>query len=184
MVNGTAPQSRPHVSEEEAAFLGLYDDALSHVYGYLLRRCGDSSTAEDLTQEVFLTAARTARQGHVEKLSIAWLLTAARSRLVDHYRARHRHERKLAMAWSAGVGRDDEVIVADAASVGAVESRTTAALDELAPMQRAALVLRHMDGLSVAEVAEMLGRSVRATESLLARAKRGFRVSFEEASDA
>jgi RNA polymerase sigma-70 factor (ECF subfamily) len=43
------------------------------------------------------------------------------------------------------------------------------------PFQRAALTLRHVDGLSVPEVAALLGRSTAATETLLARARAVFR---------
>lgn len=53
--------------------------------------------------------------------------------------------------------------------------RTLAALAALPPAQRQALVLRHADGLSVPEVALALGRSVHATESLLARGRAGFK---------
>ncbi|MEA3186003.1 MAG: hypothetical protein QOJ74_2480, partial [Ilumatobacteraceae bacterium] len=34
---------------DTSAFLELYDDALPHVYGYLVRRCANTATAEDLT---------------------------------------------------------------------------------------------------------------------------------------
>jgi RNA polymerase sigma-70 factor, ECF subfamily len=41
--------------------LKLYDEALPHVYGYLLARCGDTGLAEDLTAESFLAAVHAAR---------------------------------------------------------------------------------------------------------------------------
>ena len=49
------------------------------------------------------------------------------------------------------------------------------ALAAVPPVQRAALALRYLDDLSVAGVAEALDRSVRATESLLARGRDNFR---------
>jgi RNA polymerase sigma-70 factor (ECF subfamily) len=45
------------------------------------------------------------------------------------------------------------------------------------------LSLRYLDDLTVPEVADALGRSVHATESLLARARRAFRMSYLEQSD-
>ena len=48
----THPQVRP---DPALGLLELYDDALPHVYGYLLARCGDAGLAEDLTAESFLT---------------------------------------------------------------------------------------------------------------------------------
>jgi DNA-directed RNA polymerase specialized sigma24 family protein len=47
----THPQVRP---DPAFGLLKLYDDALPHVYGYLLARCGDTRLAEDLTAESFL----------------------------------------------------------------------------------------------------------------------------------
>jgi len=53
----------------------------------------------------------------------------------------------------------------------------------MAPMHQAVLTLRYLDDLSVAEVAHELGRSLHATESLLARAKTAFRRAYVECCD-
>jgi RNA polymerase sigma-70 factor (ECF subfamily) len=47
-------------------------------------------------------------------------------------------------------------------------------------VNRAALTLRYLDGLSVPEVAELLGRTVAATDQVLARARRSFRQLYGE----
>ena len=52
-------------------------------------------------------------------------------------------------------------------------------LQRIAPQHRAALCLRYLDGLPVAEVADELGRSLHATEALLMRAKAAFRREYE-----
>ncbi len=59
----------------------------------------------------------------------------------------------------------------------------TRALARLSGHQRAALTLRYLDGLPVAEVAELLGRSVHATETLLVRAKVALRRVYREGRD-
>jgi RNA polymerase sigma-70 factor (ECF subfamily) len=63
--------------------------------------------------------------------------------------------------------------------------RAQAVLACLAPQHRAALTLRYVDDLPVAQVADLLGRTVRATETLLVRARREFRSVYdrEEGSD-
>ena len=55
-----------------------------------------------------------------------------------------------------------------------------AALSQLSAYQRAALTLRYVDGLSVAEVAEHVDRSIHATETLLARGRAALRRIYEE----
>ena len=51
------------VAGDGRSLLDLYERALPHVYGYLLRRCGSVAVAEDLTAETFLAAVATIRNG-------------------------------------------------------------------------------------------------------------------------
>jgi RNA polymerase sigma-70 factor (ECF subfamily) len=167
------------VQGREQQFWRVYEASVGHVYGFLVRRC-DRETAQDLTQEVFLYFARRVRDGdYVSGLGTAWLLSVARSRLVDHLRAEQRRNRKLRMAWSAG---DDDARRGRAAPpvLAELEVSTERALQALSSTERFALVLHHLDGVPLAEVAASLDRSVRATESLLARARRKFRAAFDE----
>jgi RNA polymerase sigma-70 factor, ECF subfamily len=62
--------------------------------------------------------------------------------------------------------------------------RVAQVLADLNPIYRAALMLRHVDGLSVPEVAELLDRSVEATEQVLTRARAAFRSAYAAASGA
>src|SRR5688572_7491936 len=79
-----------------AQFLDIYERTFPEVYSYVLSRLGERGASEDVTQEVFLTGARhVARGGDVD---VAWLKTVARHKLIDHWRARARQERKLALA--------------------------------------------------------------------------------------
>jgi RNA polymerase sigma-70 factor (ECF subfamily) len=182
-VRDIAAEDSPDSAAQHERFWQLYEEGLPHVYGYLLRR-SDKATAEDLTQEVFLDLARRARGGGAHELTVGWLMVVARSRLLDHVRARQRADRKLRLAWSATDAQErDGMVDVDPTDAG-LEPATERALDALPQVQRCVLVLHHLDGYSVGEVATAIGRSVRATESLLARARRAFRTAFEEASDA
>lgn len=157
-------------------FLDLYDRTFAEVYSYVASRVGDRAAAEDVTQEVFVAGARETVRGR--DVDVAWLKTVARNKLIDHWRARVREDRKLALAYSAepspGV---EDTHPADA-------ERVTRVLADLNPTYRAALVLRHVDGLSVAEVAEFLARTVAATEQVLSRARAAFRSAYAESSGA
>jgi RNA polymerase sigma-70 factor (ECF subfamily) len=171
------PHPKPSGAEPVAA---IYRRALPQVYGYLLPRCGAAAVAEDLTAETFLAAVAAVRDGTVAApdVTVAWLVGVARHKLADHWRRAARDQRGLAEVAVLAEERvdpwDEQLDVAVA----------HAALARLNGSQRAALTLRYLDGLPVAEVAACLGRSLHATETLLVRARSALRrVYLEEGVD-
>ncbi len=161
-----------------AALLELYDRALPQVYGYLRARCPSDVAAEDLTAETFLAAVAAIRADRVEALTVAWLIGVARHKLVDHWRREEREHRRVAAVAAEpdrGPGTDPEDEDLDLV-------RAREVLAGLGAHHRGALTLRYVDGLSVPEVAEALGRSVHATEALLVRARRAFRRAYGQRS--
>jgi RNA polymerase sigma-70 factor (ECF subfamily) len=171
----THPQVRP---DPALGLLELYDDALPHVYGYLLARCGDAGLAEDLTAESFLAAVQAVRKPGAPGPSVPWLIGVARHKLADHWRQVEREQRGLRLlegdpALAHGNPADDPW---DAA---VDRIRAHEVLGRLGPHHRAALTLRYLDGLPVPEVARHLDRTVHATEALLVRARAAFRRSYQ-----
>ncbi len=167
-------RERRAAADPEEALVALYDQALPQVYGYLVLRCGSASLAEDLTADTFMAAVTAAKDGTASDLTIAWLVGVARHKLVDHWRRKEREERSLGAVHGGRHDVDDpwdERVNAELAH---------AALARLGPPQRAALTLRYLDGLPVADVAAHLGRSVQATETLLVRARAAFRRTYQE----
>jgi RNA polymerase sigma-70 factor, ECF subfamily len=159
---------------DSVSFRVFYDEALPRVYGYLLRRCGGSvAIAEDLTQETFLAAVRELRRKRPIDAPVPWILGIARHKLVDHYRRSETRAPDLELL-------DDPEL--PTAEPDASDELGLTALDQVPAAQRAALVLRHLDELSVPEVAAVLGRSVEAVESLLARGRVSFRRAYLEVS--
>ena len=157
--------------------VAIYRVALPRVYGYLLPRCGSAALAEDLTSETFLAAVNASRQGGLTEVSTAWLVGVARHKLVDHWRRLGRERRSLAAAEALATDVDDpwdEWLDTEAAF---------AALAHLPVPQRAALTLRYLDGLPVADIAEHLGRTLHGTETLLARSRAALRRQYEEGHD-
>lgn len=168
----------PAAVDAGSALLALYDATLPHVYGYLLARCGGPALAEDLTAETFLAAVDAARRDDPPPVSTQWLIGVARHKLADHWRRQAREERHL-----ASVAAGDVAHAADPwdAHLDAVRARDTLAC--LSPPHRAALTLRYLDDLPVPEVADLLERSIHATEALLVRARGAFRRAYEAGED-
>jgi RNA polymerase sigma-70 factor (ECF subfamily) len=167
------------IFEDEGRFRGWYDVAARRLYRYLYSRCGgDMALTEELTQQAFLHAVRhrDAYDGRSDPLT--WLVAIGRNVLIDHVRRVEREERRrlqlivreipTILLEGTGPSRDEREIV-------------VTALAGLAPSQRTVLVLHHVDGLSIREVARSLGRSEGAVEQLLHRARARFRELYEEA---
>jgi RNA polymerase sigma-70 factor (ECF subfamily) len=156
------------------ALLALYDRALPVVYGYFVRRCPDRGTAEDLTSETFLAAMDNARRTDPPDMSVAWLIGVARHKLADYFR---RHGERAAVPVADVPELTDPADTWDAELDRIVAETTLARLSE---PHRAVLTLRYMDDCSVPECAELIGRSVHATEALLVRARRAFKRQYPE----
>ena len=170
--------ARAAAADQGPRLLALYDRALPQVYGYLVARVHDPALVEDLTAETFLAAVRAVNEAKVPDLTIAWLVTVARNKLVDHWRRIAREERSLALAQEPDGG-----VVDDDLDAHFERQHARVVLAELGAHHRVALTLRYLDGLPVPEVAEHLGRTVHATEALLVRARLAFRVRYEGRDD-
>ena len=167
-VDGNGPNERPG-----PALLALYDNALPHVYGYLLSRCGGQvAVAEDLSTQTFLAAVQAVRQDRHAHVSRPWLMTVARNKLVDHWRRQAREERGLRTIAA------DQASFHDPWDAELDHLRAQAVLGRLSAHHRMVLTLRYLDDLPVPEVAALIGRTVHATEALLVRARAAFRRAY------
>lgn len=155
----------------------IFAEALPVVYGYVRRRCGSDDLAEELTGRTFVRATTACTTGNVDEPTVAWLITIARNLLVDHWRREAVAERVRGAVEPIGRPADPWNAVLDA-------SRAESLLAELKPDHRSALTLRYLDDLPVNDVADALGRSVHATESLLVRARAALRQGYENTGGA
>ncbi len=157
--------------------VGFFDRHVGDIYSFLLRRCGEAQLAEDLTQETFVAATQQFTELGGLPPS-AWLYQVARNRLIDHWRRESRRVRKVRLLAGGG-----EPPTADPADRVVSAQPVLDALEGMPSTQRAALVLRYMDEYSVAEVGAVLGKSTKATESLLARARKNLERNYRAQND-
>ena len=141
------------------------------VLGYATRLLADRAEAEDVAQEAMLRLWRVAPEWRTGEAQVTtWLYRVVTNLVTDRQRARPRRQ---------ATTLDDAPEVADdapAAVAQLIEADRMAALDRaldsLPDRQRQALVLRHFEGMSNPEIAEIMQIGVEAVESLTARAKR------------
>jgi RNA polymerase sigma-70 factor (ECF subfamily) len=157
---------------DTSAFAKLYDRYVDVVFRYVLFRVGDRDLAEDVTSETFLRALRRITSVSYQGRDVgAWFVTIARNLVFDHVKS-SRFRLEVATAEVDESGRLDE-----AGPEQQVMTRvTTAALlecvERLGDDQRECIVLRFLQGLSVAETAQIMRRNEGAVKALQHRAVR------------
>jgi RNA polymerase sigma factor (sigma-70 family) len=156
----------------EAAFESLYTRHVRDVYGYALGVLGSSADAEDVTQTTFLNAYRALEDGKRPHSPRSWLFAIAHNVCRQRFRQAARRPREVELHDAFAVEEET-----DAPSA----SDIARALQSLPFTQRSALVMRELEGRSQAEIADALGVSVSAVETLLFRARRGTREALESA---
>lgn len=138
------------------------------VFGHAFRVLGDRAEAEDVAQEALIRLWKQAtdwRQGEAKVTT--WLYRVVANLCTD----RLRKSRGVALD-AIPEPEDDKETPAEALQQKSRQAALQSALQELPDRQRQAVLLRHIEGLSNPEIAEIMDIGVEAVESLTARGKR------------
>jgi RNA polymerase sigma-70 factor (ECF subfamily) len=159
------------IGGDRDAFASLFELTLPSVYRYLYGRCGDATLAEDLAQDAYLRAMRAVQTSFTGGSTefVAWMIRIARNRFLDHVKSgRVRWEvvvDELPVTFARG---DPEREALE--SVAGTDLRR--ALRLLTNEQQEIVFLRFFQGLQIAEVAVVTGRTEGAVKALQFRALR------------
>ena len=156
---------------DSEAFGMLYDHYQGSVYRFLFYRTRSSALAEDLTSETFFRALRNMQNFRWQGKDFgAWLMTIARNLATDHFKA---GRTRLELA-TEDMGVHDDATEGPEHSVLAslTNELLLKALTELPAEQKDCLVMRFLQGMSIAETAAVLGRSEGAVKQLQLRGVR------------
>ncbi len=155
-----------------AEFIERHADAL---HSYLRRRLSPrTDLADDLLQEVFLTAWESLARYEGRSSLRNWLLGIARHKVEDHYRAALREPWPCDESEAAGEP-SGQAPAEERMDRERLLEKTRLALERLPERYRAVLRWRYWERRSAAEVAAQTGTTVKAVERLLARARLAFR---------
>jgi RNA polymerase sigma-70 factor (ECF subfamily) len=158
-------------SGDAEAFGQLYDHYVEGIYRFCYYRVSSAPLAEDLTSETFFRALRGIGAFRWQGRDFgAWLTTIARNLVTDHYKSNRNRVETLAGELPEhrviGPGPEEEALTR------LTNEALWRALQQLPPEQRDCLVMRFLQGLSIAETAAVLGRSAGAVKQLQLRAVR------------
>lgn len=169
---------------DTGAFDLFYRRYADLVFAFIYHRLnGVRSDAEEVWQDTFIAALRALPGYRGQSRLSSWLCGIARRKVADHWRRKNN-----AAGWVSAVPPEKLVELMDKGPLpddllrqNATRACVVTALAELPTDYREALVARYADGCSVAEVAKQLGRTYKATESLLSRAKAVLRADLPRA---
>ena len=134
----------------------LYDRHAARVLGLAYRIVRNSGDAEDVVQEVFSQAWRTAANYEPSRGSVAgWLLMMARTRAIDRLRARQSRP-QVDVAPDLDRLPSDTASTSDRIIANQQAANVRAAMLALPPEQKVALELAYFEGLTQSEIAERL----------------------------
>lgn len=162
---------------DHAALGALLEKHQKRVFGFGVKMCGDSEDAKDVAQETLLTMARSVRDFRGDASLTTWLYTVARSFCIKkRRRAKGAPEHHEPLDHATREGASEPAPTPEQMLLGRETRETVAtALDQLEPEAREVVILRDIEGLSAAEVAEVTGLSVAAVKSRLHRARAALR---------
>lgn len=162
--------------QDKEAFARLLTRHLDELHRYALRLSGSAADADDLAQETFVRVwlkARSYKPGTVKVTT--WIHRIAHNLWIDEFRKRRRTA-NAAFEHMPDPAPGQDTLQADREDL----ARLQLALNGLPERQRSAIVLCQIQGFSNQEAATIINVSVRALESLLARARRSLKHQLSE----
>ena len=161
---------------EEAA-RALYRTYSGELYGFALSRLGDRGLAEEVVQDVFMRVWRHAADYDPARGSVrTWLYGIARNAIVDLERHRARRPPLAAREPELEGGASADEPIERALLRWQVQS----AIDRLTPEHREVVRLAHLGGLSVKEIADLLGLPAGTVKSRTFYALQNLRLALDE----
>ena len=154
----------------------LYDQYAAPVYNYLLRLVNESAVAEEILQEVFLAMWQSAHRFREEAKVKTWLLRIAHHQAVSWLR------RTRAALWpNDELEADGNDRIEDHLAHSWQVEQIRAALAQLTPNHRAVIELTFVQGLSYAEIADVMNCPIGTVKSRMSYALRHLNVLLTEA---
>ena len=155
------------------AFGELYDRYVDLIYRYIYYRVGTAQIAEDLTSETFLRALRRITSFTWQGKDVgAWFVTIARNLIADHYKS-GRYRLEMTTGDVTEIGAALTTAGPETAVLEAMQNKVLLeSVKQLNPEQQECIVLRFLQGLSVAETAQIMGKNDGAIKALQYRAIR------------
>ncbi len=189
---GSSP--RDHESEliarirqgERDALRHLYQRYFDRLYSMVFYQVGkNKQVAEDLTQETFVEMLRSINRFRGRSKFYTWLCSIAYHRIADFYRRQERQEKHGIKPLDIdflenGYTLSSEMDNLDISEFKYASSTVEEALLHLPLDYRQVLIFKYVEEMSVREISQIMQRSIKSVEGLLARGRRALRKILDE----
>jgi len=171
---------------DDRAFELLYSRYQRRIHAYVLGMVKDHGRAEDVTQEVFVSALRRMRETERPIAFKPWIYEIAKNACIDQFR-RSRRAEEISLQADEGFAPADygRLVGSDPTPDAAVAAKQEldhlcGAFGGLSQTHHEILVLRELEGMSYREIGERMGMSRPAVESTLFRARRRLTEEYDD----
>jgi RNA polymerase sigma factor (sigma-70 family) len=171
---------------DDRAFEALYGRYHRRIHAYIVGMVKDHGRAEDITQEVFVSALRRMRDTERPIAFKPWIYEIAKNACIDQFR-RSRRAEEISLEADEGLAPADygKLVGSEPTPDAAVATKQDldnlrGAFVGLSDTHHEILVMRELEGLSYREIGERLGMSRPAVESTLFRARRRLTEEYDE----
>jgi RNA polymerase sigma factor (sigma-70 family) len=171
---------------DDRAFETLYSRYQRRISAYVYGMVKDHGRAEDITQEVFISALRRMRETDRAIAFKPWIYEIAKNACIDQFR-RSRRAEEISMDAGEGLGHADHgrLVAGDPTPDDAVDAKQQldhlcGAFGGLSDSHHEILVLREFEGLSYREIGDRMGLSRPGVESTLFRARKRLTEEYDE----
>jgi RNA polymerase sigma factor (sigma-70 family) len=167
---------------DDRAFEQLYSRYQRRISAYVFGMVKDHGRAEDITQEVFISALRRMRETQRPIAFKPWVYEIAKNACIDQFRRSRRAEE---VSFDAGEGDQGRLVASEPSPDAAVDAKQQldhlcGAFGGLSDSHHEILVLREFEGLSYREIGDRMGLSRPGVESTLFRARRRLNEEYDE----
>ncbi len=167
---------RKAAAGDRAAFRELVLEHSHAMFRLSWRLCSDESAAEDIVQEAFIKAWRNIGRFRMESSFKSWLHRITVNTVMDYLRKQSRRNQfeTEETEWEPGL-KTAEMPTHDVQID--IRKQTEAAMMDLSEVERSALMLKHFEGHSIAEISQILEITTGACKQTIFRAVKKMRVA-------
>lgn len=166
------------LQRDEKTLYSFYKDHKKRLFQFILKHLGDSHDSEEVLQDTFLSFIESLRDFRGQSSLKTFLYSIAKNKLVDKLRKKKLRQILFSRIPSSIIESIASVLLDDEIDRQQLARQIETVFSRLPNDYAYVLRLKYAEGYRVAEIAEKLALSFKATESLIFRARKAFAVAY------